>query len=281
MKQIILFFSLIILLSACNREDFSDIPYDTRIVVEGWIEQGDVARVLLMRSVPLTASINPGNYLKYVIRSATVIVSDGEISDTLKLKSSSVHLPPYIYVGGKIIGEEGKSYTLTVKYLDTTLTAESTIPPSVAINSINYHKENPTDTVGWLSINFTDPVERQNYYQIATCVDNSDDIFVPALYGILDNKSFTSSNIEFNITRGITIFPETNLESHFYDGDYVHVKLRTMSKEGFDFWNSWQYEIINSQNPIFPANKSLKGNIKGGGLGFWSGYGQDLQSIKL
>lgn len=281
MKQVILFFGLIVFLAACNRDEFTDIPYDTRIVVDGWIEQGDVARVLLMHSVPLTASVDSSNYLKYVIRSATVIVSDGETDDTLRLKSSSVHLPPYIYVGNKIVGEEGKNYTLTVKYLDTTLTAESVIPASVPINGLEYQKENPTDTVGWLLIKFTDPAERRNYYQVTTCVEESDDIFIPALYGVLDNNNFTSTNVEFKITRGITIFPETNFESHFADGDYVRVKLRTMSKEGFDFWNSWQYEIINTQNPLFPANKSLKGNIKGGGLGFWSGYGQSSQAIRL
>ena len=48
-----------------------------------------------------------------------------------------------------------------------------------------------------------------------------------------------------------------------------------MNKESFDFWNSWQNEIINGQNPIFPSNTSLKTNIKGG-LGIWAGYGSDV-----
>lgn len=281
MKRIILFISIITIFIACNREEYTEIPFESKIVVEGWIEQGEVARVLLMHSVPLTALVDSSNYLKYVIRSATVIVSNGDVHDTLRLKTSSVHLPPFVYVGEKILGEEGKNYTLTVKYLDTVLTAESSIPTSVPINEVAYYKENPSDTVGRLSIRFTDPSEQQIYYQVATRVDKSEEIFIPALYGILDNRNFTSSEVDFRITRGITIFPETNVEAYFYDGDYVHVKLRTMSKEGFDFWNSWQYEIINAQNPLFPANKSLKGNIKGGGLGFWSGYGQDMRSITL
>ena len=58
----------------------------------------------------------------------------------------------------------------------------------------------------------------------------------------------------------------------FNSGDYYQ---RTMNKESFDFWNSWQNEIINGQNPIFPSNTSLKTNIKGG-LGIWAGYGSDV-----
>ena len=51
-----------------------------------------------------------------------------------------------------------------------------------------------------------------------------------------------------------------------------------MMEEGFNFWNNWQNEVINSQNVMFPANKSLNGNIKGG-LGIWCGYGQSTTRI--
>ena len=46
-----------------------------------------------------------------------------------------------------------------------------------------------------------------------------------------------------------------------------------MNKDAFDFWNSWQNEIVNGKNPIYPSNTSLKSNIKGG-IGIWAGYGQ-------
>jgi len=279
MKWTVLIIGLIIFFTSCGREEFTDIPIDSKIVVEGWIEQGDVAKVILMHSVPLTAVVDSTNFQKYVIRSATVTVSDGMNEDTLRLRTSSAYLPPYIYEGEKIRGAEGKKYTLTVKYLDTILNAETTIPSSVSIRDIQYKKEHPTDTVGKISIWFSDPVDQHNYYQIATRVEGADDIFIPALYGNLNDENFTSSDVEFKITRGITIFPETNFEPHFTDGDHIYVKLRTMTKEGFDFWNSWQNEIINAQNPIFPANKSLKSNIKGGGLGVWCGYGQDSRLI--
>jgi len=50
------------------------------------------------------------------------------------------------------------------------------------------------------------------------------------------------------------------------------MKFRTMPKHGYDFWNSWQNEVVNGQNPIFPATVSLQSNIQGG-IGIWCGYG--------
>ncbi|NDV65685.1 DUF4249 domain-containing protein [Bacteroides sp. 224] len=266
---------ILLSLSACQRGKYSDIPVDSKIVIEGWIEQGDVARVILSHSAPLTEEVDSSNYLKYVIRSAMVIVSDGTEKDTLRLKSDLQHLPPYVYTGEKIIGETGGQYHLTVKYQNKEFTAQTTIPASVPIESVEYIKEHPNDTTGHLTIRFTDPIGETNYYQVATLLENHDNIFIPALYGNLSDDSFSSSQVVFKITRGITVYPETNFQAYFTDGDQIRVKLRTMTEEGFNFWNSWQNEIMNALNPLFPANSSLKGNIKGGGIGFWGGYGQD------
>ncbi|MNG13264.1 hypothetical protein D3C84_969320 [compost metagenome] len=52
-----------------------------------------------------------------------------------------------------------------------------------------------------------------------------------------------------------------------------------MNKDAFDFWNSWQNEIVNSRNPIYPSNTSLKSNIKGG-IGIWAGYGQSTILVR-
>lgn len=281
MKRILLFFSILTAIFSCKREDFTDIPFDSKMVVEGWIETGDVARVILMQNIPMTVTVDSTDFLQYVLRSATVIVSCDGIDDTLQLRSASGYLPPYMYVGQKLIGQANKLYKLKVIHLNTVLTAESTIPEAIDIQKIIYHKEFPTDTLGRLSIRFSDPVGQKNYYQVATLVEDYDDVFIPALYGNFSDTDFTDATIDFNITRGITIFPKTNLELYYYNNDRVHIRLRTMNKEGYDFWNSWQNEVLNSQNPIFPANTSLKSNIKGNGIGIWCGYGQSTHSIQL
>jgi hypothetical protein len=269
---------ILLVFSSCEHGEYLITEGESKFVVEGWIDEGDVARVLLTRSIPMTEPIDSSSIIRYAIRSAFVIVSDGEVIDTLRLKTASKYLPPFMYVGDKIIGKTGGKYTLTVKYLNRTLTAESVIPPTVPITNVQYTRVNPTDTIGNITVEFTNPAGQQNYYQIATLLNGRDDIYVPCLYGNYNSRHFVSPDVSIQITRGITIFPRTSFESHFNDGDFIYVRLRTMPKEGFDFWNAWQNEIINAQNAIFPSNSSLKSNINGG-IGIWCGYGQSTVGI--
>ena len=273
---IILIFSLF--LSSCEINYYTITEGESKIVVEGWIEEGNVARVLLSFSIPMNALVDSANIMRYAIRSAMVIVTDGEVYDTLRLTSAPRHFPPFLYVGDKIVGKTDGKYTLMVRYLNRTITAETVIPPSVPIDNVYYVRANPTDTVGNLIVEFTNPVEKQNYFQIATMLEGHDNIFVPCLYANFNSSNFASSNVSIQVTRGVTVFPQTNLEMYFNDGDRIHVRLRTMHKEGFDFWNIWQNEILNAQNAIFPANTSLKSNIHGA-IGLWCGYGQNTVRI--
>ena len=263
---------------ACNNDNYTISEGASKIVVEGWIDEGDVARVLLSRSIPMTDIVDSANIIRYAIRSAMVIVTDGEIYDTLRLTSAPRYFPPFLYVGNKIVGKTDGKYTLIVKYLDRTITAETVIPPSVPIDNVFYVRNNPADTVGNVVVEFTNPADKQNYFQIATMLEGHDNIFVPCLYANFNSRNFASPDVSIQITRGVTIFPQTNFEMYFKDGDRIRVRLRTMTKEGFDFWNIWQNEIINAQNAVFPANTNLKSNINGA-IGIWCGYGQSTMRI--
>ena len=277
MKSLI-FLIVLFVFSACRFNEYIIDEGETKLVIEGWIDEGDVARVLLSRSIPVTERVDSISFLLYSVRSAMVIVSDGIEYDTLRLTSTSRHLPPFLYVGSKIIGQTGGTYKLYVIWQSKTYTAETIIPPSVSIDDVRYIRDNPTDTIGSIEIKFTQPFGKQKYYQIATMLEGHDRIYVPCLYGNFNSINFASSDVRIKLSRGVTVFPRTNIDSNFKDGDVIRIRLRTMSKEGFDFWNIWQNEIINSQNAIFPANKSLKSNITGG-IGIWCGYGQSTVRI--
>ncbi|MCL2028603.1 MAG: DUF4249 domain-containing protein [Bacteroidales bacterium] len=275
---------ILLFLSACRREEYVMDYGEMQIAVEGWIEEGEGARVLLSRSVPISELVDSSNFIVYAIRSAMVIVSDGVENDTLRLRSASQYLPPFLYMGDKVIGQTGGTYNLTIHYVNPTdltrqtLTATTTIQPSVPIKHVEYVREKSTDTTGKLRVDFTHPNDQHNYYQVATMIRGVDDIFVPCLYSNFNSQNFTSSDVQLNIVRGVSIYPKVNFDLHYHDGDTISVRLRTMTKEGFDFWNLWQNEIINAQNPIFPANTSLKSNINGG-IGIWCGYGQSTMRV--
>lgn len=273
-------FLLVIIVISCNSYDFSiEIKPETKLVVEGWIEEGDVARLLLSSSIPINEVIDSTNVLDHAIRSAKVTVSDGEKTEVLKVKNDKDRLPPFVYYGTEIIGEEGKTYTLKIEYLNRTLIASTSIPKTVPLINAEYVKNSVTDTTGYVFVKFDDPINEKNYYQIATRIAEKEPIFVPAFYGNLDDKNFDSPQISMQVNRGVLIFPKTKYKPYFTDGDLIFVKLRTMNKDALDFWNSWQNEIVNSRNPIYPSNTSLKSNINGG-IGIWAGYGQNTILVR-
>ncbi len=274
MKNLIL--SFFVLLISCNNDDISkQIPVESKIVVEGSIEDGDVAKVVLSRSIPIGAAVDSTTILNYVIRSAKITVSDGEKEEVLRLKRDNDKIPPFVYSGSEIIGEAGKTYTLKIEYLNKTVAGKTTIPHSVPISSADYIKDNPTDKNGYIFIKFNDPVNEKNFYQIQTRLVKYDSIYIPALYGNLNDANFNTPEISFQIFRGksFSFEDDSDYKSNFEDGDLIYVKLRTMDKAGFEFWNSWQNEIVNGKSPIFPNTTSLKSNIDGG-IGIWAGYGQ-------
>lgn len=270
------------MLIGCNNNDISkQISVESKIVVEGAIEEGDVAKVVLSRSVPIGVAVDSTTILNYVIRSAKVTVSDGEKEEVLRLKRDNYRIPPFVYFGSEIIGEAGKTYTLKIEYLNKMLTGTTNIPKSVPIVSADYIKENSTDKNGYIFIKFNDPVNEKNFYQVETLLDKHDSIFIPALYGNLTDANFIAPEISFQIFRGKSFSFEdhSDYKPNFEDGDLIYVKLRTMNKSGFEFWNSWQNEIIYGKSPIFPNTTSLKSNINGG-IGIWSGYGQQIVLVK-
>jgi len=277
-KYLFILFSLLII--SCSNDNFNEQKnLESKIVVEGWIEEGDFANVLLSSSIPVTDVIDSTNVLNHVIRSAKITVSDGQNSEVLRVKNDKNRIPPFVYFGSTLKGEAGKEYSIKIEYLNRIVEAVTSIPKSVALKSAEYIKKNAADTTGYIFVKFDDPVTEKNYYQIATKIDGEEPIFVPSFYGNLDDKNFESSSVSVQINRGVILFPKTKFTPYFADGDLIHVKLRTQTKESLDFWNSWQNEIVNSKNPIYPSNTSLKSNIKGG-IGIWAGYGQSTIIVK-
>ncbi|KOP38590.1 DUF4249 domain-containing protein [Flavobacterium sp. WLB] len=279
MKKYILFLFALVLTS-CSKDDFSEQKnLESKIVVEGWIEEGDFANVLLSSSIPVKDVIDSTNVLNHVIRSAKITISDGVNSEVLRVKNDKNRIPPFVYFGSTLKGEAGKEYSIKIEYLNRVVEAVTSIPKSVPLKSAEYIKKNAIDTTGYIFVKFDDPPAEKNYYQIATKIDGEEPIFVPSFYGNLDDKNFENSSVSVQINRGVLLFPKTKFTPYFADGDVIYVKLRTQTKEALDFWNSWQNEIVNSKNPIYPSNTSLKSNIKGG-IGIWAGYGQSTIIVK-
>ena len=97
---------------------------------EGWIESGWPPKVILTRSFTVNAGIKykKDDLQSSIARGARVYVSDGEDSVRLSGKWDFDYFPPYVYTTGRMIGEEGKTYRLTVDYDGFHAEAATTIP---------------------------------------------------------------------------------------------------------------------------------------------------------
>lgn len=94
---------------SCSNDDKIEKSLESKIVVEGWIEEGDFANVLLSTSIPVTDVIDSTNVLNHVIRSAKITVSDGVTSEVLRVKNDKNRIPPFVYFGSALKGEAGRN----------------------------------------------------------------------------------------------------------------------------------------------------------------------------
>ena len=270
-----------IALQSCNIEWDVDNVFMPQIIVEGWIDDGKPATVILTQMLQYDndSQSGPLDMSEIPIRWATVSLSDGERSEMLIGQIDTNYTPPYIYSGSLIRGEPGKTYTLTVKYSGRTLTSSTTIPEPVPVSRYEVSPSPTCDTLYSIKIFFRDDPEQKNYYKVFTKVKNTDKRYFAAFMGDLSDEVI-STDAYMTVNRA---FRHTRLYQHtpyFKIDDTVYVKFTQLPVEGFEFWSSYENEIINGKNPIFPSSTNLSTNIQGG-KGIWCGYGKVIRRVTI
>jgi len=292
----LLIFALLLMSPACERDITLELPITERqIVVEGYIEQGSYPYVFLTLSAPYLEVVNSTTLQNMVITNAQVIVSDGKQSDTLKVGFDSSQFPFIKYQGQRIRGEAGKTYYLTVNYQNKTVTAVTTIPQPVAIDSLTFKAEAPYDSLGYVWFHFSDPDTIGNYYRTFTKTLGKDSNYVHPFATLLDDKLVNGTAIQYPIYHGRdSRLIETeedededennnqdtnNLSFYFKTGEIVVMKLCGIDYAHYRFWMSIEQQMMSGSNP-FSAPTTIKSNIKGG-LGIWGGYSITTDTIKI
>ena len=271
--------SLFCLISCSSEVDVSELLYEPKVVVEGSIENGDYASVLLSVSAPIIGVQDTVNLLQHAIRSAKVTVSNDEISEVLYLRSNRNRIPPYEYRGKVIRGEVGKQYSLKIEYGGNTITSTTYIPEPVDLDDIWFKRRNVNDTLGYIGVSFKNI--SSEYYRLATSPFSIRDVFTPCLYGNIDSREYErNGQINIELNRGPTVYPKSSFSTFYNVSDTIRIKFSTQPKATYDYWVSYQNEVLNSQNPIFPAFTNLATNISGG-IGIWSGYGSRQYVVVL
>ena len=240
------------------------------LVVEGWIENGAAPVVMLSESIPVVDNqeISPSDMLERIAKWAKVTVSDGTRTEVLTGMTDPDYFPPYVFTSGRMKGEVGKTYTLTVEYKDYKATATTVIPEPVPIDTVFVRQVK--DSLCTVVCAFTDPLPKGNYYKVFTRTEGKDSHYHPSALAFASDEQLEGYTEIFlySTQRLMDSIDLPNIRL----GDRLWIKLCTMDSKSFAYWSD--FEMILSGNAFnMPfVRSSLEGNVDGAS-GYWIGYG--------
>ena len=257
---------------SCDKEFTNNVSND--IVVEGWIDAGGYPVVILTRECPVRLKadrISIKDLSDYVVQWAFVTVSDGNKSAVLIGRIDNRYFPGYIYTTDRIKGEAGKSYTLTVKYLDKEITSTTTIPLyPPAVDSLVCSRVPGGKGLCNITAYVTNVPGRSEYYKSAFMEGTGQAQYLSSFLGVVDD-ALADSVMSMPIIRTIKDNDKENRTRYFHEDTLVSVKVATIDRESYDFWKSYANKSDLNNFMLSSTIGNLPTNIKGG-LGYWSGY---------
>ncbi len=319
-ELLFLVLSVSFLMFSCEKEINLNLPeYEPKIVVEGAIESEDYAWVFISKnhgyldgidfsSMPTHNSKAILEYLnKYIVLPSvinmngeiiraselgldypeiTVIVSDGAVFDTLQFEvdsavySGNFVYPPAKFVGKKIKGELLKKYDLIIHYGDKTYTSTTSIPRiSREDFSARFVLDAKSSIYGGIHIMVNDnPVEENFYRFYFKRIGRDNSYSVPQGPALINDMLFNGKSMELPFWRtwDDKETGDPDERGFFRAGDNVSIKICTLDHDHYWFWITAR----NSSSNFFGQPEKVKGNISGGALGVWGGYGVTYINMK-
>ena len=281
--------SLCLVLASCEKNVTVKIPVASEeFVVEGKIESGQPPYVILSRTLPFFGEINTNDILLNTVQGATVIVTDGITTDTLD------QIPGLgLYTNNLMHGVPGTTYKLTIHVEGKTLTASTSIPYPVSLDSVWWKVDGNRDSLGYAWAHLTDPDTLGNCYQwFAMRINHytygdrigqqKDTAFISPRGAVFEDKFINNKSFDFGIERGSFQFSnnEDDYDEEAYlfkRGDTIVVKFCSIDRTTFEFWRTEQTQVENNGNP-FGSPAPITGNIEGG-LGTWGGFAPAFDTI--
>ena len=297
MKHIKYIFIVILFLS-CTEEIEINIPNSgAEFVVNGHIENGQPAKILLTRSLPYFDPLNDETVFESFIHDATVTITNslGEFEElTHNPLPGFTDTWYYNYSGSSIIGEEQVTYTLEIVKDDTIVSAITTIPEIARIteDSLRFIYRPDDSTYCYLIGHLLDPDTIGNCYRAFAKTKSQnweEDLFYISMLeqdGNYNDEYINGWNFTFPMYKGRGFWQEWGEQENednevdgssgattgFWNvGDSVILKWSSVDRNAWDFWTS--LEMNNPAGP-FGAPSDVNSNINGG-LGVFGGYSSE------
>ena len=257
MKKYILFIATITFLAACNltKDVDIDLPdYPRQPVVECYLEPGKPFRMLLTQSYSFfdPFGLDSSFLNKTLLQNAFVTISYNGRTDTLanQFTFESSPLKIFNYVGSNIVpATPGIEYVLNVVLENGgNITGRASMLPAVPIDSIVVNFSPDRDTLARVLTYITDDLSRENYYRRMLHYASLDSF--PEQDFLVNDRISTNALIAFGTGYDVT------------EGDTVFNTIFHISKEYYDYAESYQLAVAGSLNP-FAQPSQIKSNVSG------------------
>jgi hypothetical protein len=279
--------SFLLLLSGCTEDINVSLPQsDKKIVIEGEIENGKPAQVIITRTIPLFSSVSSTSPTDFYVLDAKVYVSNGVLTDTLALTIDSSSALGVVYKGSTIIGVAGQNYSLRVEAADGKIyKATTSIPYPVALDSVWWKPQPPEDSLGFANARLSEVPGLGNNYRWQA-KRPKDRRFIAQFGSTFDDKLIDGKSFEFAYTKGYdqtdavnTPEADSDEERYYYKNtDTIYIRFCTIDRASKDFYVTYESAISNNGNP-FASPTTILGNIDNDALGVWAGMGAYYDTI--
>ena len=296
-----------VILTACEKTVDLDLPAgQPQLVVEGYLEPGLPPLVLLTESQAVFAPFDAAALAAAQVHGARITVSTaGDTSVTLReVLADSLPLairqalaqqagltldpatgrfpvPISFYTSlpavgqPALVGRGGRTYGLRVEARGQVLTAVTSVPTPVPLDSLFFRPPaDPTlrDSLWQLFYRFRDPDTVGNATRYFTSV-NGGPFFAPRLTSVFTDEFVNGRTVDFALDRGRSrADPATGARAAlFHRGDTITVRWCMIDQLHYRFWLSYENALNTNGSPLASPAR-LTTNIRGG-LGIWGGYG--------
>lgn len=292
---------VILFFSSCEEDiNLNLVGGEQKIVIEGNIENGEFAQVTVTKNSPLT---EPVDFSGILVKNASVFVSNGVMVDTLLLDTLFTTAVPFVYVGSKIKGVPGQTYSLTVIVDNNTYWATTFIPEPIKLDTVWWKPTPPETEYGTATARLTDPPAPGNSYKwfskLPTRVVYDPETNTPIIQNrrylsprgsTFDDQFINDKSFEFSYYKA-TDQTESIIETDddnspegqrrrglYKNTDTIYIKFCTLDDKAAKFYKTFEAASESSGNP-FASPSRIISNINGGALGVWAGFGATYDTI--
>lgn len=264
---------LALIIGGCEEIIDVDFPEaEKQLVMEGYVEPGqDFTFVILSQTLGFFAKIDSATFAESGVYGADVFLSDG----TSRIRMTQAPgFPAYGVASSQMKIQEGKTYTVETTYNGKEVKASTTILPKIGLDSVYVKPEViKGDTFYRLTVKFTEPNPKGNFYRYFT-KKNSEPNFDTENNSVFDDNFINGNTLDLPLNgTGRADTSETadfSTFGLFNPGDTIYLKWAHITKDHFNFWQTYETQVNNFGNPFAPVTV-VNSNVKGG-IGVWGDY---------